>query len=115
MKKNWFPRRLDLQAKISLVLVGVIVPTFVVVTFAENQITQPLLEEEIKQIGVTSGKTLAAEIVSQRLFSLPNPEPAIENYLQEFLYSHPHIVRMDVIRKDPVTGEAKLIASNIEE
>jgi signal transduction histidine kinase len=108
-------RHLDLQAKVSLVLVAVIVPTFLIVTVAENKITQPILEDEIRQVGITSGKTLATEIVSARLLQMPNPTPAIEARLQEILYSQPNIVRIDVIAKDPVTGALKNVASNIEE
>lgn len=110
-----FSRRLDLQAKISLVLVGVILPTFLIMTIAENKFTQPILEEEVRQMGIHFGKTLAAEIDSSRLLSLPNPTPAVENSLQEKLYSQPDIVRIDVIAKDSTTGVLKLIASNIED
>ncbi|MGZ3700013.1 MAG: sensor histidine kinase, partial [Bdellovibrionota bacterium] len=82
---------------------------------AENKFTQPLLEEEIRQLGITTGKTLAAEIVSGRMLQLPNPTLAIERSLQELLYSQPNITRVDVIAKDPVSGALKNIASNIEE
>ncbi len=108
-------RHLDLQAKISLVLVGVILPTFLIMTIAENKFTQPILEEEVRQMGVHFGKTLAAEIDSSRLLTLPNPTAAIENSLQEKLYSQPNILRIDVVAKDPITGGLKLIASNIED
>ncbi len=109
-------RRLDLQAKISLVLVAVILPTFLIVTVAENKFTQPILEEEMRQVGITSGKTLAAEIVSARLLSLPNPTPAVESSLQEFLYSQPNITRIDVFSRDPaVPGRLRVVASNVEE
>jgi signal transduction histidine kinase len=108
-------KRLDLQAKVILVLVAVILPTFLIVTFAENKLTQPILEDEIRQVGVTSGKTLAAEIVSSRLLQLPNPGHAIEDRMQEILYSQPNIVRIDVVSKDAVTGLVKTLASNIEE
>src|ERR1700733_719434 len=95
-------RHLDLQAKVSLVLVAVILPTFLIVTVAENKITEPILEDEIRQVGITSGKTLATEIVSSRLLQLPNPTPVIESRLQEILYSQPNIMRIDVVAKDPV-------------
>jgi signal transduction histidine kinase len=108
-------RHLDLQAKVSIVLVAVILPTFLIVTVAENKITQPILEDEIRQVGITSGKTLATEIVSARLLQMPNPTPAIEARLQEILYSQPNIVRIDVVAKDSVTGNVKTVASNIEE
>jgi signal transduction histidine kinase len=106
---------LDLQAKIILILIAVIVPTFLIVTIAENKFTQPLLEEEIRQVGITSAKTLATEIVSARLLSLPHPEPAIESHIQDILYSQPNVLRIDVYAKDPVTGAVKTVASNIEE
>lgn len=108
-------RHLDLQAKVSLVLVAVILPTFLIVTVAENKITEPILEDEIRQVGITSGKTLATEIVSSRLLQLPNPTPVIESRLQEILYSQPSILRIDVVAKDAVTGLVKTVASNIEE
>src|SRR3712207_3211937 len=108
-------RRLDLQAKISLVLVAVILPTFLFVTIAENKLTQPLLADEMKQIGITTGKTLAAEIVSRRLLNRPDASAQIERHLQEILYFQPNIVRMDVLIKDPTTSRPKLIASNIED
>jgi len=105
---------LDLQAKVSLVLVAVIIPTFLIVTIAENKVMQPILEEEIRQIGITSGKNLASEIVSSRLLSLPNPTPMVEARLQDLLYSQPNIVRIDVIAKD-ASGQPKIVGSNIEE
>ncbi len=106
---------LDLQAKISLVLVAVILPTFLIVTIAENKLTLPILEEEIRQIGIHSGKTLAAEIVRSRMLSLANPTPAIENSVQEILYTQPDILRIDVVAKDPATNVLKVVATNIEE
>src|SRR4051794_35948574 len=110
-----FSHHLNLQAKISLVLVAIILPTFVIVTIAENKFTLPIMEEEIRQIGINSGKTLAAEIVSARMLSLPNPTPPIENALQELLYTQPDIVRVDVFAKDPATGMVRSVASNIED
>ena len=108
-------RKLSLQAKISLVLVAVIIPTFVIVTLAENKLTLPILSEEIRQIGIHSGKTLAARIESGRLLALPSPTPAIENVMQEILFSQPDLVRVDVLVKDPVTSGIKLIASNMDD
>lgn len=110
-----FMKSLDLQAKISLVLGGVILPTFLIVTVAENKITRPILEDEMRQIGITAGKSLAAEVAAQRLMQLPNPTPRIEERVQELLYTQPNIVRMDVIAKDAITGLPRTVASNIEE
>src|ERR1700722_4716757 len=103
-----FSRHLDLQAKIVLVLLAIIVPTFLIVTLAQNQLTKPILEDEIRQIGENSGKRLAAEIVSDRLLQLPKPTPAIEKRVQEVLDSQPNIVRIDVIAKDLTTGIGRL-------
>jgi signal transduction histidine kinase len=107
--------RLDLQAKIVLILVAVIIPTFVIVTFAQNKLTQPIFEEEFRQLGITTAKTLAAEIAGSRWLSLPNPTPTIENHIQTLVYSQPNIVRIDVLVKDPVTGMVKTVATNVEE
>lgn len=106
---------LDLQAKISLILVGVILPTFLIVTIVENKLIQPMLVEEMRQLGVTSGKTLAAEISGQRLFWQPQRGVVIERLLREFLYSQPDVIRLDVFGKDPVTGAVSLVASSVEE
>ncbi len=108
-------RTLSLQAKISLVLVAVIVPTFVIVTLAENKLTLPVLSEEIRQIGIHSGKTLAARIESGRLLSLSSPTPAIESVMQEILFSQPDLVRVDVLARDPATGGVKVVATNMED
>jgi signal transduction histidine kinase len=115
LKRLFRIRALDLQAKISLVLVGVILPTFIIITFAQNKLIEPMLDGEMRQLGVTAGKTLATEIVANRLLSLPNPVPAIELRLQEFLYAQPNILRLDVIAPDRVTGAPKTIATTNEE
>lgn len=107
--------QLDLQAKISLILTLVIIPTLLLVRFAEHQFTQPILEEEMKQLGISAGKALAAEIVSARLLSLNNPTVYIEPKIQELVYSQPNILRVDVFAKDPISGGFKLVGSNFEE
>ncbi|MEO5970559.1 MAG: ATP-binding protein [Bdellovibrionia bacterium] len=110
-----FRRKLDLQAKISLVLVSVILPTFLIVTVAENKIALPILEEELRQLGINAAKTLAAEIDSSRWLTLARPTPVIENALQDIVSAQPDIVRIDVMVRDPVTKNVKIIASNIED
>lgn len=106
---------LTLQAKVILILIAVILPTFLIVTIAENKFTQPILEEEIRQIGINAAKTLASEIDSARLLALPNPTDAIESHIQDLLYTQPNIIRMDVTVRAPLTGAPINIASNIEE
>lgn len=108
-------KKLSLQAKISLVLVGVILPTFVIVTLAENKLTLPVLTEEIRQIGIHSAKTLAARVESGRLLSLPSPTPAVDAVMQEILIAQPDLVRVDVLVKDANTGGVRVLATNIED
>jgi signal transduction histidine kinase len=108
-------RGLSLQAQVSLVLVGVLLPTFIIVTVAENQLTLPILKDEVRQIGVNSGKAIAARVESGRLLSLASPSSPIENILQELLFNQPDVVRADVLAKDHVTGAIKMIASNVED
>lgn len=107
--------RIDLQAKISLVLVATIVPTFLIVTVAENKLTQPILAEEIRHLGISAGQTLASEIVSSRLLTLTDPTAAIESRMQELLYTQPNILRMEVLARDPLSGGVVRVGSNIVE
>ncbi|OFZ78297.1 MAG: hypothetical protein A2583_02495 [Bdellovibrionales bacterium RIFOXYD1_FULL_53_11] len=107
--------RLDLRAKVIIILIAVILPTFLLVTLVQNKITRPILAEDMKQIGISTGKSLAAEIVTQRLFWLSKPGQAIESRIQEIVYSQPNIVRIDVAVRDFSGPAAKIIASNIEE
>lgn len=90
------------------------VPTFVIVTLAENRFTRPILEDELRQVGITAAKSLASEIVTSRWLSLPNPTLTIERHIQEIIYTQPNILRIDVLVRDPA-GEVKIIASNVEE
>ena len=113
--KNFLRKHLDLQAKISLVLVAVILPTFLIVTLAENKIILPILEEEIRQVGLNAGKRLATELATSKWLSLPNPTPLVEDAIQELVYAQPDIIRMDVVAKELTSGRVKPIASNIEE
>ena len=122
--RRYFPRwnfgarlrsRLDLQARISLVLGAVILPTFLVITLLENRVTQPLLEDDLRQMGVNSGKTLATELLADHLMTRPDPKKLLEARVQEFLYSRPNIVRMDIVVKNPETGLPQMLASSIED
>lgn len=105
--------RLDIQSKIILLLIGVIVPTFVVVSVLENKLARPLLEGELKQLGLTSAESLANKIEGSRWIGKPDGPPFIENEIQELLYLQPNIQRIAVFAKDPATGELKQIASSI--
>jgi signal transduction histidine kinase len=108
-------RKLDLRAKVSLALLAVLVPVFTLLGFSAHLLIRPALLRELEQIGISSGKTLATEIVAQRLLKRPNPGEAIESRVREFLYLQPNIRRIEVFGADPVTQKQALIASSVEE
>lgn len=107
--------KLDLRAKISLVILGVLVPTFLILTLAIHQFIQPTLLREIEQIGITAARTLSSEIVAQRWLTRENPNRFIESKLREFLYLQPNVKRVEVFVKNADTGVNELVASTIEE
>ncbi len=109
-------QRLDLQARISLVLVAVIVPTFLLVTITQNQFMKPVLEEELKQAGITAGRNLANEILTAKLLTASNSTAAVEAAIQEMVFSHPNVQRVDVAVRDAAApGGTRVIGSNVEE
>jgi signal transduction histidine kinase len=108
-------RRLDIQTKIILVLIAVIIPTFVLVTVVENKVTRPILEDEMKQIGITSAESMVAKILSLRLLASHNVRLEIEREMQELLYFQPSVIRMDVFELNAKTGSLLLVGSNVED
>ncbi len=107
----------DLSAKISFILVAVIVPTFVVMTVAQNQLTQPILEEDLRQMALHLGNGVVAEIEGGQLLKAPLAKQAqIETLLQEKAYAQPEVLRMDVLIRDPgasaSAGGVRLLASS---
>src|SRR5688572_8694498 len=108
-------RHIDIQTKIILVLVAVIVPTFLITTVLQNKITKPMLEGEMKQIGMTTAESLATKIASNRWLSRSSYVARIEAEIQETVYLHPSIIRMDVFVRDGNTNVLRLVASNVVE
>lgn len=108
-------QRLGLQAKIIVLLLSVLLPTFFVVKLIQNQFTRPFLEEEIRQTALASAKRLATEIMTKRLFMKANATPQVADSIQEMLYLHPNILRVDVIGWDPQNRRFRLISTNIED
>lgn len=111
--KEWVKkfRALDLQVKVTLTLIAVILPTFLVITLLVNRLTQPYLEEEVRQIGIASAKTLALEIERERILSRPNTQEVLEKHISELLSVQPNILRFDVYKKN-ADGNGDLIASS---
>jgi len=110
----WRTAKLDIKSKIVLVLVAVILPTYLIVTVIQNKLTHPLLEQDLRQLGISTGEALAAQIVSNRLLQAVNPSQEIERDILNRLYYQPSVIRMDVFVGD-ASGVLKLIASSVED
>jgi signal transduction histidine kinase len=115
LRRKWRRERLDVQAKITLVLVLVIVPTFLVVTVAQNKFTQPVLEEELRQVALSSARGLAVDIATNKILQHPNASTEIDAKIQEILSAQPDIYRIDVVGRDTATGLVKLVSSSFED
>lgn len=108
-------RKLDLRAKMSFAILAVLVPVFSLLAFSAHFFVRPTLLREFEQIGVSTAKTLASEIIAQKLLQKANREVVIESRVREFLYLQPNIRRIEVFAKDPIGGKNILVASSIEE
>lgn len=109
-------RRFGLQTKIILTLVGVMLPTFAIVVLLQFQFAEPILRDEMKQIGVNAAKTLASEITSRGLLYRQNSGPVIDRVIQEVMYAQPNLLRIDVVTPIGVSGDQpKKIASSAED
>ena len=104
-------RALDLQVKVTLTLIAVILPTFLVITLLVDRLTQPYLEEEVRQIGIASAKTFALEVEREKILSRPNAQEILEKQILELLSIQPNILRFDVLKKN-AEGNGELIASS---
>lgn len=107
---QWFST-LTLRWKIYILLVAILLPVFTLTIFVQTQLTQPLLEEEVRQIGISVCRSLEAEI---KAFHLLGKIPQLEARLVEVSWLQPSIVRIDVITKEN-GAPPKLLASNIVE
>jgi len=103
---------LNLQTKIFVVLIAVIVPTFIVVALVESRIAGPLLENEIRERGISAAKALKAEIVSGQLLNQSDLS-SIEVEIEEILRLHPSVFRIDVLVPDE--KRIRILVSNYED
>lgn len=94
--RGWLSR-LDLQAKVVLVLCLSITPIFLLVAFAMSQITLPVIEEEIRVMGQHAARTLADEIQVKRLLG-EGREKELEQRILSTFYLQPNVVQVDVYR-----------------
>ena len=105
----------DLQAKVILILIAVIFPLSVILGLAQTKITEPVLYDEIRQVGMSFAQSLASQIENQRLLGKPNAPSLIDDRIQRMLYSQTSIIRVDVIAKKPGENTLFYVASNIED
>ncbi|HEY8280526.1 MAG TPA: ATP-binding protein [Bdellovibrionota bacterium] len=95
--------RLDLQVKVVLVLVLVIAPTFLLVSLLVSQLALPVIEEEMRVLGVHAARSIADEVVSERLLAV-GKEAELEQKLRETFYMQPSVVQVDAFRRDEKGG-----------
>ncbi len=110
---RWFAS-LSLGTKIYLSLFSILVPIFALTVFLQIQSTTPLLEEEVRQLGLSVCRSLSSDILSQNLLAKPDK---LEAKLIETTWQQPSIVHLSVLTKEmgPNSKEVmKIIASNID-
>ena len=108
-------KALDLQAKVILILVAVIFPISLLLGVIQSKVMAPILNEEIRQVGLSFAQNLASQIESRHLLSKSNANALIEDQIQRMVYAQPSVIRVDVIRNDPKLGRLVYLASSIEE
>jgi signal transduction histidine kinase len=96
-----------------LVLIAVILPTHILVTLLESQLTTPVLEQEMRQIGINAAKNLSAQIESSHVLQAEKASSLLEKQIQELLFLQPSIQQIDIFKKQE-KGEFVLAASNVE-
>lgn len=110
--KPVFP--LSLQSKINLVCIAVIVPTLTVSTIVSNRLVKPVLEQEIREKGLSTARALISDITSNKWLNKETGRAEINQQIDEILYLHPTIVRIDVYARNRTTGKVDVVASNYE-
>lgn len=101
--------RLDLQVKVVLVLLLVLAPTYLLVSLLVSQIALPVIEDEMRVLGVHAARSLADEVQSEKLLNA-GKESELEQKLREIFYMQPSVVQVDAFRKNE-KGAIDLAAS----
>ena len=101
--RTWISRirSSDIQAKIFLILIAVIFPLSILIGLIQSKVMEPILSDEIRQVGVSFSQNLANQIQSQRLLTKSNANAAIEDLIQHMMYTQPSVLRTDVITTRP--------------
>ena len=108
-------RAADIQAKIILILIAVIFPLSILIGIIQSKVMEPILSEEIREIGVSFSQNLANQIQSQHLLSKSNANQVIEDLIQRMMYTQPSVLRVDVIAQKPKTTNLYYLASSVDE
>lgn len=103
---------LDLQVKVVLVLVLVIAPTYLLVSLMVSQIALPVIEEEMRVLGVHAAYTLAEEIQADHALAA-GKENELEGKLRGIFHLQPSVLQVDAFRRDE-KGMIELAASTEE-
>jgi signal transduction histidine kinase len=101
--------RLDLQVKVVLVLVLVIAPTYLFVSLLVSQIALPVIEEEMRVLGVHAARSLSDEVLTEHLLST-GKETELEAKLRDIFSMQPSVVQVDAFRRNE-KGVIELAAS----
>lgn len=99
---------LNLRWKIYFSLTAILVPVFALTYFIQSQLTRPLLEEEIRQIGISVCRAVSTDIMAYRLFK---DTEQLEARLIETTWLQPSVVRIEVYKKNK--NSLILVGSNI--
>ena len=107
-------RQLELQGKVILILIAVIFPVSILVGVAQTRLLEPVLYDDIRQVGFSFAQNFASQIETQRLLQKPNVSALLEDRIQRLTYTQPSVLRLDVIKKRP-DSTLVYLASNIED
>ena len=107
-------RQLELQGKVILILLAVIFPVSILLGIAQTRVVEPVLYDEVRQVGISFAQSFASQIETQRLLQKPNASALLEERIQQLTYTQPAVLRLEVIKK---RSDASIfyLASNIED
>jgi signal transduction histidine kinase len=104
----------DLPTKVGLVLFVVIFPISLLMGYIQSRVLDPILSEEVKQVGLSFAQNVAGFIESRAILGRDDASAKIEDQIQRLIYAQPSVVRVDVITQSPKTGQLFYLASNVE-
>jgi signal transduction histidine kinase len=106
-------KSLDLQAKVILILIAVIFPISFILGLVQSKVTAPILDDEIRQVGISFAQNLGGQIETKRLLLRPNAAEVIDDQIQRMIYAQPSVIRVDVIKKNNPDNKLFFLASSV--